>query len=175
MTSWLRRIRGAVGIGLTWAAVWAVVGGVVAVLPGTFPPGVSPPLPWLVGFPVHFAVLGLVGGTAFAVVLGAVEGRRRFDQMSRARFAVWGAFGGLMMWAARGAVGWSVAGLLRSLGIAGASWPLMISGSLIVLLGAGCAVGSLVLAQTVNDQGLLDDADGVAAAGLNEIEMGNLL
>lgn len=156
MTRWVRRLRGAIGIGLTWATAWAAVGAIVAVLPGTFPPGVSPPLRWLLAFPAHFAVLGMVGGTALAVVLGAVEGRRRFDQMSLARFAVWGALGGLIMCATRGPVGWATASVLRSLGSVGANWSLTIPGSIVVLLGAGCAAGSLAVAQRKDTRELLE-------------------
>lgn len=38
MTDWLKRIRGAVGMGLTWAIPWSAIGTVVAVFPGATPP-----------------------------------------------------------------------------------------------------------------------------------------
>jgi hypothetical protein len=34
MNNWLQRIRGAVGIGLAWAAAWAPVGAITATLLG---------------------------------------------------------------------------------------------------------------------------------------------
>jgi hypothetical protein len=139
------------------------------------PAGFPIRLEWIVGFGAQFAVLGFVGGAAFSVVLGAIEGRRTFDQLSLSRFAVWGAFGGLMMWAARGAVGWSVMGLLGSVGVQGLNWAYAVSGGVIVLLGAGSAAGSLALARSVDDPELLEAGEGVAEVGLTAKEMRELL
>lgn len=88
MRKWLRRIRGAIGMGFTWAAAWSAVG---------FVPR------WVVGFnadvpfPLIFGVLGFIAGVTFFGLLVLTEGRRRFDQMSLARFAGWGAMGGLLL------------------------------------------------------------------------------
>jgi hypothetical protein len=46
-------------------------------------------------FPLIFGVLGFIAGVIFSAILALTEGRRRFDQMSLPRFAVWGATGGL--------------------------------------------------------------------------------
>src|SRR5215208_5155902 len=57
MRTWLRRIRGAVGMGITWAAAW-------------FAAGLVPR--WVVGldtdapFPLVFAVLGFIAGETFS-------------------------------------------------------------------------------------------------------------
>lgn len=98
MKKWLRRIRGAVGIGLTWAAGWAGVGvliGVTSIL--------LPFLPWDAFFEVFdaplpaLAVPGFVGGAIFSVVLGFVARRRKFSELSLPLFAVCGAVGGLLL------------------------------------------------------------------------------
>src|SRR5512139_1446686 len=98
MKCWMRRIRGAVGMGLTWAAGWALVGVLIGVtsrlLPG-FPWGrffevFDAPLPAL-------AIPGFVGGVLFSMVLGIVARRRRFEELSLLRFAVLGAMGGLLL------------------------------------------------------------------------------
>lgn len=98
MKRWLRRIRGAIGMGLTWAAGWAVVGvliGVTSIL--------LPGLPWDAFFRVFdaplpaLAVPGFVGGAIFSVVLGVAGRRRRFEELSLAGFAAWGAVGGLLL------------------------------------------------------------------------------
>lgn len=175
MKNWMKRIRGAVGMGLTWAVLWSAIGALVAVLPWTMPAGFPIRLEWIVGFAAQFAVLGFFGGAAFSVVLGVVEGRRRFDQMSLSRFAVWGAFGGLMMWAARGTIGWSVMDSLGSVGVQGLNWGFAVSGGIIVLLGAGCAAGSLALARSVDDQELLESGEGPAEVGLTDKEVRELL
>jgi hypothetical protein len=88
MRKWLRRIRGAIGMGFTWAAAWFAVG---------FVPrwvfGVSSDLP----FPLLFGALGFIAGVTFSGLLVLTEGRRQFDQMSLPRFAGWGAVGGLLL------------------------------------------------------------------------------
>lgn len=88
MQKWLRRVRGAIGMGVTWAVAWGIVGIVPRLLLGY-----NPDAP----FPIIFGVLGFIAGVAFSVVLVAAEGRRRFDQMSVPRFAGWGALGGLAL------------------------------------------------------------------------------
>ncbi len=92
MKRWLRRIRGAVGMGLTWAVGWALFGVLIGIasllLPG---------LPWDLFFEVFdaplpaLAVRGFVGGAFFSTVLGIAGRRRRFDELSLPRFAAWGA------------------------------------------------------------------------------------
>ena len=76
MTKWLRRIRGAVGMGLVWAVGWALAGLLIGVasmlLPG---------LPWDSFFQVFdaplpaLAIPGFFAGAFFSVVLG-IAGRR---------------------------------------------------------------------------------------------------
>ncbi len=174
MKKWLKRIRGAVGMGLTWAVSWSAIGALVAVLPGTMPAG-FPILEFVVGFAAQFAALGFVGGATFSVVLGVTEGRHRLDQMSLPRFAVWGAFGGLMMWAVSDTIGHAVMRLLWSVGVPALSWVAAISGGMIVLLGAGSAAGSLALARRADDQELLEDGADVADIGLTKAETRELL
>jgi len=88
MRKWLRRIRGAIGMGFAWAIGWGAVGGVPR---WVF--GVNTDLP--IG--LLFGVLGFFGGVAFSAVLAATERRRRFDQMSLPRFAAAGAAGGILL------------------------------------------------------------------------------
>src|SRR5215475_5883767 len=72
MWNWLRRIRGAIGMGFTWAVAWSAVGFVPRwVL------GINSDLP----FPILFGGLGFIAGVTFSGVLALTEGRRRFDQM----------------------------------------------------------------------------------------------
>ena len=93
---WLRRIRGALGMGLIWAAGWALVGVLIG-------------LSWSLGLPMEWfievfdaplaalAVPGFVGGVVFSTVLGVAGRRRRFDELSLPRFGAWGALGGLLL------------------------------------------------------------------------------
>jgi hypothetical protein len=84
----LGRIRGAIGMGLTWAVAWAAAGSVPR---WVF--GFNPDVP----FPLVFGVLGFIGGVIFSGVLMLTESRRGFDQMKLPRFAAWGAVGGVLL------------------------------------------------------------------------------
>jgi hypothetical protein len=154
MNKWTRRIRGALGTGLTWAAGWALVGvliGVTSVL--------LPDLPfWKPFFEVFdaplpaLAVPGFFGGALFSIVLGIAGRHRRFDELSLPRFAALGAVGGLMLSllpAAMVAVGLASMDPERGFGL----WQLtsMISVPLI-LLSAGSASASLILARKAERQ-----------------------
>jgi hypothetical protein len=88
MRKWLRRIRGAIGMGLTWGAAWAAAGTVLTVVTGF-----KADAP----FALVFGVLGFIAGVVFSAFLALTEGRRRFDQMSLTRFAAWGGAGGLLL------------------------------------------------------------------------------
>ncbi len=84
MKTLLRRLRGALGMGLTWALGWAVVGG--AVMEGI----VDPDGRILDMWPQTLAIPGFLGGVVFAFLLWIAEGRRRFDELSLPRFGLWG-------------------------------------------------------------------------------------
>ena len=117
MRKWLKRMRGVVGMGLTWAAAWSLIGAVLAVLPGAMPVGFPSLLELILGFVAQYAAMGFVGGAAFSVVLGMTEGRRRFHQMSLPRFAAWGALGGLFMSVFRDTIGYFLLGVLGTAGV----------------------------------------------------------
>src|SRR4051812_24235632 len=83
-----RRIRGVLGMGLTWAVAWGAVGGIPR---------------WVFGFNTDaplglvFGVLGFLAGVTFSGLLLLTHRRRRFDEMSIPGFAGWGALGGLVL------------------------------------------------------------------------------
>ncbi|HEX6747881.1 MAG TPA: hypothetical protein VF092_11375 [Longimicrobium sp.] len=143
MKKLLQRIRGAIGIGLTWAAGWAPIGAVTGWITASllhFPMGTV-----ITNYAVTFGVLGFVGGTIFSTVLSLAEGRRSFDQLSLPRFAAWGAVGGLVLGGLSAAVGLLGAGLtIQGAVMAGAA----------ALLGAGSAAGMLVIARAAQGQAL---------------------
>src|SRR4051812_4234193 len=92
MKTWLRRARGAIGIGLTWAVAWSAAGAFVT-LGFLLRTGSRPDAP----FPLMFAAAGFVAGLLFSGVLAVVEGRRRFDEMSLPRFAAWAGSAGFLL------------------------------------------------------------------------------
>ena len=85
-------------MGLCWAAGWAI-GGVLIGVTSNLLPG----LPWDAFFEVFdaplpaLAIPGFFGGALFSIVLGIAGRRRRFSEMSVARFAAYGAVGGLLL------------------------------------------------------------------------------
>ena len=155
MRHWLRRIRGAIGMGFTWAAAWAAVG---------FVPrwifGIESDLP----FPILFAGLGFIAGVTFSGLLVLTEGRRRLDQMSLPRFAGWGAMGGLLLSAL----------FLGTGGPVGLGEVLAIS-TMFALASAVCASGSLALARRAARRELPDGHADTIEAELTDSEKQNLL
>ena len=168
MRKWLRRVRAAVGMGLSWAVAWAPVGVLIGwVLGGN---SVSPD-----GFPLDdwlmpIAALGFLGGATFSVVLRIADGRRRFDELSLPRFGAWGALGGLVV----GVL--AVAAWQLDAGFGPVLWQraaVLVGSS--TLLSAISASGSLALARRAEIRGLLDAGEEVGHAALNEDEARALL
>ena len=155
MKRWLRRIRGAIGMGLTWGLAWFGAGLALLFVVGFGAADVP--------FPLGFGLLGFLAGITFSGVLGIVEGRRRFDQMSLPRFAMWGGVGGLLFS--------GIFVLVAALGVEA----LLLLGPVFALSGAGCAAGSLALARMAEDGELLDANADIAEVGLTEEEARELL
>ncbi|MEQ9399056.1 MAG: hypothetical protein RJQ04_07775 [Longimicrobiales bacterium] len=166
MSGWLARLRGALGMGVTWGVTWGLVGVMIGVslllgLPmGWFIEVFDAPLPAL-------AVPGFVCGAAFSIVLGVAGRRRRFDELSLPRFTLWGAAGGLLV------------SLLPLSAVAeGAAFTVtevaIVLGTLTVL-SAGSAAGTLAVARWGEDRALLEASDDVGEVGLSEEEARRLL
>ena len=147
---WLRRLRGAVGMGLTWAFAWSGVG-VVLVLGLLALGGSRPDAP----VPMMFGAAGFIGGVTFSGVLSLLEGRRHFAQMSLLRFAAWGAAAGLLL-----ATGFVLA--VAAAGDPAFLWNLVGVGPAFAAAGAGSAAGTLALARGARDPELFEDDDGAA-------------
>ena len=147
MKKWLRRIRGAIGMGLIWAFAWFGAGMILLLIVGFGAADVP--------FPLFFGLLGFLAGVTFSGVLVIVEGRRRFDQMSLPRFAGWGAVAGLLL-----------SGIFAL--AAGLGGEFLVLGPVFALSGAGSAAGSLALARMAEDRELLDASADVGEAGLTE-------
>ena len=153
---WLRRIRGALGMGLVWAVAWSGVGAILGLVVGVFGAPVDGLATVVFGAFSTFATMGFVGGVAFSTVLVIAEGRRRFDEMSLPRFAGWGALGGGLMSVLMFAAGWgSTPGDVIFMGT-------------MPLLGARSAARSLALARRADDKELLEA--GEEALGLIQAE-----
>lgn len=145
MSRWLHRLRGALGLGVTWAVAWALAGVIIGV---AYTIGV--PLDWFIEVfdaPLPaLAVPGFFSGAAFSLVLGVAGRNRRFDELSLPGFAAWGALGGVLL----SLVPLSVAGLFTPVGA-------VVAGTLGVLGGASAA-GTLLIARTADEPSALPRA-----------------
>ncbi len=154
MRKWLRRIRGAIGMGFTWAAALFAVGLVPRWVFGVYTD---------VPIPLVFGVFGFIAGVTFSALLVLAEGRRSFDQMSIRRFAGWGAISGLLLsvlWANAVSLSWG-----EVLAIA----------PVFAFACAVCASGSLAVARRAGSRELPDSRGDTAEAELTDHEKRNLL
>jgi hypothetical protein len=115
-----RWLRGALGTGLIWAALWIIIG--VLIMTGL----------WLVDpdeigndGPSHvLPILGIVGflsGLGFAAMLSLAERRHSFRELSLGRVALWGMLGSAgipLLMGTDGSTGW-LTGTLGALFAAG--------------------------------------------------------
>jgi hypothetical protein len=109
MKELIRRLRGALGIGLTWAALWVVLGSVLMLVigivdPDQIDPGEGPAkaLPIL-------ALVGFLCGVGFAGLFSLAERRRTVRDLSVVRAALWGLLGGVaipLLMGTDGSMGW---------------------------------------------------------------------
>ena len=79
MKTWLRRIKAATGIVVTWALAWFGAGMVLLFVVGFGAADVP--------FPLFFGFLGFLAGATFSAILGVVAHRRKFAEISLPRFA----------------------------------------------------------------------------------------
>lgn len=130
---WWRRARGAIGLGLVWAAAWAIV----ATLAGlAIDPDGSMDEMW----PAIGAYPGFLGGVLFSLLLSLAARRRTLEELRVGRVAAWGALAGLVV----GAVPFVLGDPLVAMPL----WllALVVIGS-IATMGAASAAVSLVIAR----------------------------
>lgn len=131
----LRWLRGAIGMGVTWALGWFGVGMVLNLI--------VRPVAGDVPIPILFGMFGFVSGLTFSGFLRLASGRRGFDQLSLGRFAAGGAAGGLLL-----------SGLLAATAGPGGD-PLWLY-FVLTLAGSGSAAGTLHLARRAEGPRLVD-------------------
>lgn len=148
-----RRIRGAIGLGLCWAAAWFGAGILLARVPGF-----SSDLP----FALLFAPLGFATGIVFSGIFMVVERRQTLDRVSYSRLALWGVAGGLLLSGL-----FAVAAALRGQNF----WSeFLVFGPPLVLASAVCAAGSLAMARRAERRALRGPRGGPVEDALPEDE-----
>jgi hypothetical protein len=143
MKSWLRRLRGVLGIGTLWGGVGVAVGSVVGLF--TSLSGSLPLFDTLIEFGLGAGGLGFGLGSAFAAVLATLEKRRTLDELPPRRAAGWGGLAG------------AGAALVVGLSLVPSLFPVLPPGQLALLLisamasygalTAGLAAGTVALAR----------------------------
>lgn len=154
MNKRLARLRGSIGMGLTWAVMWAPLGAITGAVLG------MPLGRMTANYAALFAVLGFMGGTIFSTVFSLADGRRSFDELSLSRFTAWGALGGILL-------GGAVAVLLGS---GFTTFGAVIAGAT-AILDAGSAAGSLLIARAANRRSL-SPGGGAALLGGDRVRQG---
>jgi len=156
MKGFLRKLRGIIGTGLTWALGWGVLFGGLWVALGS-------PLGAVLEAVAGGAFLGAFAGGSFAVILSIAERRRTLEELSLRRVALWGGIGGMAL-----ILVLSPLALIRLLdaGLPISAMlqfviPLGISG----VLGAGFATGSVALAKREDQKKIGGSEQGLLASG----------
>ena len=90
MTKLLRKLHGAMGIGLTWGAILAAIFAAISIIvwlikPEDIDPGEGPIRVGAIG-----GGIGLVSGVAFGIVLSFAESGRAIHDLVLGRVAIWG-------------------------------------------------------------------------------------
>lgn len=139
MSGFGRRLRGLLGVGVTWGAMWSVIGAGIGAIVGTLTPDLwmwsNPIVDWALGMGAY----GFVSGVGFGGILSLREGRKTLRDLSLRRVALWGLIGGAVVPPLFGFVGLFPAGttLLDVLGAVGVTG----------LLGSTFASGSVAIAR----------------------------
>ena len=140
MMGFLRRLRGIVGTGLSWALGWAGVWGVFLLVMA----GLGRLQGWDFWYTVRAELLvgggGFIAGSVFGVGLSILERHKKLEDLSFRRIALWGGVGGLIL-----AAGFGLQHLPQTI--------------VLTLLGIGSATGSVALAKRGSDPTLLEADD----------------
>ena len=160
MKTWRERIRGALGMGVTWAVGWAPIGALFGAAMGILP-GFGLIEASVMGATV-FGALGFVGGGLFSTVLLVTNGQRRFEELATPRFAAIGTVGGLALGALavlsqQVLIGGMGLGLVESAVIVGVTG----------LLGTASAAGTLAIARRADDGPIFTASEGQSLLGPN--------
>ena len=139
MDKLLRRARGIIGTGLTWAAAWIGLGGLLGAAIGF-------PLSSVFRMALSNSVGGFIAGASFAVILSIAERKHTLADLSLKRVALWGAAGGAMVTSIPLVFGAPLAFLLG---------PVIINGG----VGAVLASGSVAMAKRADRRRLVPGLD----------------
>lgn len=96
MSRWLRRLRGFLGVGVTWGIGWSAVGALMMSIVLLLDPA-SIDAGDFTGMLGVFFTLGVISGSVFSLALAVLESRKSIRELSAGRMAVWGAVGASLL------------------------------------------------------------------------------
>ena len=109
MTQFVRRLRGALGIGLAWGVLWAALGAALAIIIGVVDPDQIGPGEGPARVALILGLVGFLSGLGFAGLLALAERRSTLHDLSLGRVALWGLLGGVaipLLMGTDGSMGW---------------------------------------------------------------------
>jgi hypothetical protein len=139
MKGLLRRLRGIIGMGLTWGVGLGVVGSAIGLLGFLTGDG------FVTGIALTGAFIGFVVGGGFGMILSLSERHKGLEDLSLKRVALWGGLGGAL-----------VACATNLLGGGGLVWDFVAT---VTLLGAGLSSGSVAIAKRAYRKELAEGDD----------------
>lgn len=152
--NWLRKLRGALGVGMTWGVGWGLIGGAIGAVLQILGPGSSIFVSPIIGWALGMSAYGLISGFGFSAILSLRDGTKQLRDLSLARVALWGVLGSISVPALFGVFGFfdpttTVLDVLGAVGVTGA-------------LGGTFAAGSVAAARHAeleqpDDRALLTD------------------
>ncbi len=93
MNRFVRRLRGLLGVGLTWGALWSVIGAGVGLVLGVVAPDAWGLTDRVFDWTIGMGLYGLVSGVGFGSLLSLREGRSTIFDLSLRRTAIIGVLG----------------------------------------------------------------------------------
>ena len=110
MKKLFQKLRGVLGVGLTWGTLWAGIGAGIGLVIGIVRPELwafrNPIFEWALGMGLY----GVMSGVGFGALLTLREGRKTIQDLSLRRVALWGVLGAAAVPLLFGAMGTFAAG-----------------------------------------------------------------
>ena len=131
MKGFLRRIRGLIGTGLTWAVGWAVLWGVPVLIAAGFGAFEGLTAGMFLFGALFVAGCGFIAGSGFGMILSVFERKKKLEELSLKRIALFGGLvgglGGLALVAVFGITLWIPIVILTATGVGFASGTLALA------------------------------------------------
>jgi hypothetical protein len=150
MKGFLRRLRGIIGTGLTWAFGWAGLYGAFLFVMWAFGADAQWELLPVLQLVFRVGTYGFVAGSTFGVVLSVLERHKSLEEITFKRIALWGGIGGLAVIA--------LLSVLYGVPVIRYLAPVI----LYTLLGVGSATGTVALAKRA-DRSLIEGGEELPA------------